>query len=559
MPAEYKIVIFHQLRRELQNVGPREQPLYRSDCKSRRDEIFTHYRERYSVRRNTYYRWHAVEFGARRADAGQSRKMADDPDWAEKVRAIFHVQTQLSDYDGGRWVAAEIALEEAKRQGLAGAHELSVRNYNIWVEKLRLNQAQGVVRFQAEFANQVHQVDITGSAYLKVVEPLGSGDFILTRRPPRERISHVAREEKWRLWVIMLVDDKSRCRIGRYFVGAGESAEAVRDFLHDAWRGVVDPANVLRGLPDFLYTDNGPFAKAETTQTYLSERDGVGVTHKTHQCYRARSGGKVERSNREVKSFELPFLGLKNELRLSQLNEMFLAFHRDAGRRQHPIYKGQTREAIFIADTGERGIRLPSDAANHNAYKRYERTVGADCLFDLNNITYELPVQFRGLRVFVFKNDLGEVAVENQLTHERAAAAVWAGPDAWQHFRSYPETTMDAVSRERDPQKGVWADAKHPYADQTAALTVVPFVATQTQAAKDTPFTVAPDFADRYDALEWVLKELGMGIKPLKERYPELWAELNNLLADGLERAIIATWTAGVRENWGRKAELGGA
>lgn len=539
--------IFAEMHAELSALGKRTR---RGECGvSAREQVFARY-ERLGLRRSVYYQKVRQMQGSTRSDYGRSRKREQ---WEPLIKAVFELQCQMSDFDRGRFMAAEVAIAHAEAAQIVPVNTLSKRNYNLWLKRLGLREARGIVRFQAAHSNQVHQVDVTGSDYLAVVADLGGGEFLLRRRNPRERLKKVPDQERLRLWSVAVKDDFSGLFASQYVVAPGESAVMVREILDQVWRG-IDAAHPLRGLPEILYCDNGPFAKHGSTLPYLSEQTGVGVELKVHMPYRAQATGKVERVHQFQKArFEMQFLASREEWRLSEINEMVISWAIECGQLAHR-YLGMSRADAFLAGL-EGPVRLPSAESTRNAFTTLRRVAGLDGLISVDSVRYLLPNAMRNRRVIVYRNATGELRVEDPLTNEVITPEVWAGPRAYGDFESRPETQMDRTAKERD--RGMWGELRHEQANAAAAKTV-PFVAGLADEEKSTPFTDAPQFRDKFEAKTWLAKSLGIGLYKFKNEHPQLWAELEELLSRTLNREEIARWATRVLEGEHRAAFGGG-
>lgn len=516
---------------------------------SERDRIFRKYAER-GIRPATYWKKVRQMQGSSRSDYGVSRKQKQ---WEPIIRKVFELQCQMSDFEAGRFMAAEVAIAQAEAAGIVENGKLTKRNYNLWLSKLGLKESRGIVRIQAAHSNQVHQVDVTGSAYLLVVQDLGGGEFLLRRRDPRSRLAKVQRSEGWRLWSVAVKDDFSGLFASQYVVAAGESALMVQDVLLRVWRG-LDGALPLRGLPTMLYCDNGPFAKHATTIPFLSEQSGVGVELKVHMPYRAQSTGKVEAVHRHLKSrFEMQFLASRDEFTLSELNAMVVQFAVAGAELKHRYLPLSRGEAYLQHLPG--AVRLPADEAERNAFRTFRRVAGMDGLISVAGVRYFVGNELRNRELLVYQNAVGELRVEDPLTNSVTVPELWAGPRNYGDFESRVETAMDARAKLREA--GDWGDLPHEFGDR-AVPKVVPFVAAEQGDNANTPFTEAAVFADRIDAKKWLSRELGIGLLEFSRDYPQLWEQLCALLENTLNREEIALWAKRVIEGELKSAQAGG-
>ncbi|MDD5088088.1 MAG: hypothetical protein PHI18_04755, partial [bacterium] len=113
--------IYHELSRELAAVRKR---MRRADGTTEIQAIFHRYNAMHGIRPNTFRRWLRAQNGTRRKDAGHLRK-ADA--WRPVIEQVFRIQCEMSDFEGGRWIAAEHAVREAKSRN----QKAEIRNEKI--------------------------------------------------------------------------------------------------------------------------------------------------------------------------------------------------------------------------------------------------------------------------------------------------------------------------------------------------------------------------------------------------------------------------------------------
>ncbi len=550
MRRQTQTAVMEEFARELNSIPLRARGI---SGKSLRQETIDRYRVTYGVTYASLCRNLRISGGSRRSDAGKLRKKEY---WEDKIKAVFLIQCQMSDFEASRFCSPKHAISEAVRQGILAEGELSERNYNFWIQKLNLKAEKGFSRFQATHSNHVHQLDFSGSAYFKVLEPTGDGDFLIAKRPPRERLSKVARDEGYKLQMIGLVDDYSGLTLMQYVVARGENPIWIIPILDQMWRGELDPSYPLKGLPDVLYTDNGSFSGSGATTSYLSEEKGVGVKLETALPYNARAKGKIERRWRHVKTdFEMPTLAGRSDqtFTLSQLNRMLTEWCRLQGQKAHRMFR-TTREQAYV-DGFTEAVRIPQDDSLKTAAKTYECKVDGSGLLRLQNLIYQLPEQYRGQRVFAHKNAFDEVMVEDA-AGQLCKAELYAGPHAFGDFKAKHETTREEVAKQRE--SGQWGDVNHPYAE-IEGQKVIPFLPEQKQESKDGVFTVGPRFKNKADALQFIYKTIGIAIPELRRSYAELGEQMGDLLDRTLDRETIAVWANGARDKiWNKQTAYGG-
>jgi hypothetical protein len=422
----------------------------------------------------------------------------------------------------------------------------------------------------------MHQMDASGSEYLEVVEPLGDDDWVLRSRVPNRRGKN-RQAQPQRVWLAGLVDDFSGVGAWQYYVAPGESASWMRRFLLQVWEG-LHPEIVLRGMPEKLYTDNGPFAKNETTIAFLSERTGLGVEHLKSLPYNKRAHGKIERTWRTLwQTFELGFLAHRGEIRLSELNERFLLdFILDYQGKKHRTGEGTRAEMYLSHLQGE--IRLPAQNAQQSAFRVFDRRIDGNGLFQFGGKTYAVAKEardaFREMRALVYQNAQNQICVENVLTGGIVKAEIWEGAQAIGDFESFPETAAERAGKARDAGKFpevslYWGDrAKKPFViempeggrvyqeirnpksekgdprfreDDSESSNVLRYLGAQREENRS-PMAAAERFASEIEARKFIAVRLGMGLLELRAEAPLLMGEIEELVKETLDKERITAW-----------------
>jgi hypothetical protein len=501
------------------------------------------------------YNYRRKRYGSLRKDCGQPRKSES---LKPLIESIFEIKMELSDLSRGRMISTERAVEMAKRKGILN-QEISVRYVNRLIDQFGLAKAKGVVRFQAEYSNQVHQFDASKEPYLQVVEDLGDGDFLLSRRAPTERYKKVQRVEGWGLWVMGCVDDFSGYAILQYVVARGESAAMAIEFMDKVWKGEIDQRIALKGIPEMIYTDNGSAFTSGMTTAYLSY---LGVTAKQHLPYASRATGKMERRFGHLKKdFSLCFLSGRNEWRLSEINPMLAHWSIEQAQRSHRVLS-MNREAAFIQNL-QKAASLPSQDSLRSAHVFDVRKVQSDCTIRLNNEIYRVPEALRGEKVLIFRNHQGEVSVYHNDSYLQVQAESYEGMRPYGEFESYHDTQAEKTEKKRI--RGEWGEHEHPYEikDKGERIkdkesTIIPFVPIQRELSKATPFSEGEVFSDRIDAMRWIVKRLGIGLKQLADEAPLLKQKLDALLTSTLKREDVEECVQDIERELKRTAFGGG-
>jgi Integrase core domain len=145
------------------------------------------------------------------------------------------------------------------------------------------------VRFQAEQSNDCWHFDLSPSDLKQIKKP----NWV---EPGRGNPT---------LMLYSVVDDRSGVCYQEYHCVYGEDTEAALRFLFNAMSAKADEENPFQGIPQMLYTDNGPIAKSRVFQNVMEYLGIKVVTHMPNgsdgRRVTARAKGKVERPFRTVK------------------------------------------------------------------------------------------------------------------------------------------------------------------------------------------------------------------------------------------------------------------
>jgi len=147
----------------------------------------------------------------------------------------------------------------------------------------RMNRQPPVVRFQATSSNECWHFDLSQSDLKHVKQPLwvepGRGNPLLM--------------------LYSVVDDRSGVCYQEYHCVYGEDVEAALRFLFNAMTVKSKDGFPFQGIPEMIYTDNGPIARSQVFQNVMDCLDIKLVTHmpsgKDGRRVTARAKGKVER------------------------------------------------------------------------------------------------------------------------------------------------------------------------------------------------------------------------------------------------------------------------
>ena len=405
----------------------------------------------------TFYRWRA-RWGRRDYDrkTPTTRGVVREPErleWTQEIMRLKH-----SPVKGVRSLTTADAISLAVQWGRVPVAAAAVPEgtYNRLARQLRFNQeARRGVRWEAPYANYLHQVDASGSEYFYPAR-LDNGEWILKLRP-RPMKNKPTPEGRKKLWYWGLAEDFSGCRIGRMVVAAGESALDGVDFLQFAWGN--DPAHApVRGIPLILYMDNGVLARHHAVQRFAAD---AAVTIRTHEPERAQATGKVETGWKDFwKRFEALFMRTPDwrtrEISLSELQKELQWFIRGTNQRDHRHLPGSKEEA-WLASVRERGGLVDIDpAAFDTVFRDYRRVLDDAGVFDFQGAAYVVK-EIQACPVIVYQKlqaagETPALLVEDRRDGKRYHAQPFVIPAAgdWQ---ATAHTPLENLHKD-DPWKG---------------------------------------------------------------------------------------------------------
>lgn len=244
------------------------------------------------------------------------------------------------------------------------------------------------VRFQASHSNQCWQFDLSPSDLKHVSEPLWYD------------------KEKGRpiLMLFSVVDDRSGVCYQEYRNVYGEDAASALRFLFNAMSKKTDPDFPFQGIPECIYTDNGPIARSRVFRNVMAY---LGVTVRTHMPdsrdphrKTARSKGKVERAFRTVKECHEVLYHLReprNELEANQRLLDYLKTYND-----HPHRSGHcSRMEDWQSNLDDAGARAMCNWERYCVFAREpeKKKAGIDARISVDGTTYELSPELAGEQV----------------------------------------------------------------------------------------------------------------------------------------------------------------
>ncbi len=291
-----------------------------------------------------------------RCDSGKSRRLDDDA-----IAAIYRIREEFSKIN-----AKEIHLKLIS-DGVIRQMDVSLSTVQRYVKKHNLKGAacpglKDRKAFEEEFSCGMYQGD---TLY---------GPFITENGIRR------------RTYLIMLLDDKSRMIVsGRFFYN--DNANNFQKVLKDSIS--------TYGIPQKAYVDNGGPYKNEQLSLICGSL-GIVLIHTPVRD--GASKGKVERNFRTLRSRFLNVLDTSDIISLEMLNVKLFEYIRKHNTTVHSA-TGETPADRYLRDIAH--VKMPEslDWLNSCFMNRVKRRVKNDATIVIDNVMYDVPMQFIRCRV----------------------------------------------------------------------------------------------------------------------------------------------------------------
>ena len=312
-------------------------------------------------------------------------------------------------------------------------------------------------RLHADYPMQAVQIDGSSSEHLVVQRVLEDGDALLSlHRRPYSASGYKNKPlgpDRQRVLVYALWDMCTGVTISRYCVARGERSIDALEFLCWALAEHDDPRIPIHGVPDDLWSDQGPLFKSGPAADLL---DRLDINLVSGAPYAKERMGGVERSHRTRWSrFErVLFLRGEDTIRLSELNARLAEFEieHNASRPSRTPVAGRTasRTAAWIALTNGRPAdnplrKLPPDPIETLAQEA-RRKVDSNGIVRWDGVEYEVP-RLHSCWVVARRaiDGGGNLVVEDERTGERHVAVRYQAR-SYGEIRGVPKTPLERLS-----------------------------------------------------------------------------------------------------------------
>jgi hypothetical protein len=251
---------------------------------------------------------------------------------------------------------------------------------------------QPVVHFQASYANECWQFDVSPSDLKALPEP---PPWIDARR------GHPV------LMLYSVVDDRSGVAYQEYRVVYGEDVPAALRFLFRAMAPKTIEGFPFQGRPHVLYLDHGPIAKSQLFHRVMRYLDIEVRCHmprgKGGRRVTGRAKGKVERPFRTVKEVHETLYHFHTPQHEEEANTWLVNFLLRYNEQPHRA-ELHSRIEDWLANLSPTGIRQMCSWERFCTFAREpeRRTVGPDAQVSVHGTRYQVEEELVGQEVILW-------------------------------------------------------------------------------------------------------------------------------------------------------------
>lgn len=370
----------------------------------------------------------------------------------ERARLIAQLKCAPPDHRG-RITTAQ-AVKNALKNGILEPEyaDVPIGTWDRVIrETINLSERRKVVRYQADYPNQLHHVDGSTSSCFYVHRQLPDGDYVYRLHKGLKDYKNKPVPIRLRPWLYGMTDDHSGVHCFRYVAALGENSVDNVEFLDWAWRNRTDKE--FFGLPEKIKGDHGPMMSEEAAKAWLGL---CCVDIDPSEALNKEAHGKIERPWRTLwQSFELPFFmeseWKKFEITESELNRRALLYQQEYNAKPHRWERKYSRLQVWERINLRGGaVALPDNALAAFA-KRVERTVTQEGIIWLDNVPYEVK-GLHDAKVWVFQGIFDDrMSVVDQKTGLKYEIEGEYRPNSLGEFKAPKETEGQKLRKEALP------------------------------------------------------------------------------------------------------------
>jgi hypothetical protein len=348
-----------------------------------RDNIMRRYADMFGVSTDTIYRKMRDEFGPVKK---LKREQVIPQHIIDEIGKLKLQSMQMG--QAGRELCTEECIQILIDSGVSEAEGLRVSTVNRRLRESGFRAKERVVRVEAAYSNQMHQLDFSRSEYFQVKTfDAASEDYVL--KVSGHVLDYKENEHQLRTWLCGITDSYSRLNISRAFIAGGESVLAGVEFVNWVY-GRDEDENPIRFLPGILKLDNGSLGKSGA---FLELLENLKITRELVRPWKKRGIQKQESQWKALwRRFELPLamrLGSGATINLADYNYELSQFAIRWAMKDHPI-KHESKIHVYksglqLHEQREITIDMSSILA-----KQYKRRVDNAGLVTVNNQKYDV-------------------------------------------------------------------------------------------------------------------------------------------------------------------------
>lgn len=451
-----------------------------------------------------------------------------------------------------RELSTELCLNHIESMGYKVEGSLSTINRRLAESGFRMRKS--IVRVEAEYSNQMHQLDFSRSKYFQLWRfDKKSGDFILK---VAKQLTYKENDNKLSSWLVGITDAYSRISLARMYAASGESAAIGIDFLNYIYNRPLDE-HPLRYLPDILKTDNGAFIKNQDVKQMLASLE---IKSELTKPYEKHGIQKQESAWRRLwQRFELDLamkVGSGKTILLNEYNELIEIHYLNDLKADHPVKAG-SRVHVYMSSLAAHPVRTIDVDLSDVAFRVITRTVGDDLLISVNTEKYKCPLFAIGKQIRVYKNRSGELVGElidefrKPFVLKPTEGFVTVGNFEHRENQSYVgkmEEEIAAKKRAVENKKRKIEESNN----EAAGTDIKYFPPREEKFEPETKFTKAVndevvEFATEYEAKKYIVGKLIKGEDYAK--YADVFDELlsKTLKREFIDRMLGAIYQSNVR------------
>ena len=411
-----------------------------------RKRFIQEYAHLYGVSVNTVYRCLREKRNIkalRRSDAGFPRRLSKD-EMEKYCRIIAALKLRTSNKKGHVLSTAEaIKLLEFGVETPDGIVKIpkgfitkSSANYylKLWGYTLAALSIEPVaVRFQAKHSNECWHFDLSPSDLKKLPK---WPDWV-TQRPGRPL-----------LMLYSVVDDRSGTAYNEYHVVYGEDVEAALRFLFNAMSPKSINGFPFQGIPQMIYTDNGPIAKSGLFRRVMKY---LGVDIRCHMPRNkdgrrttARAKAKVERPFRTVKEMHETLYQFNQPRNIAEANKWLLNYILLYNEKEHRS-EPHARIEDWRLNIPPKGIQKMCSWERFCTFARdpERRKVGPDACVTINGTAYKVANELADHEVILWWGMFDQELYVELGNQKFGPYRPMGGPIPLHRFRSHKKTAAE--------------------------------------------------------------------------------------------------------------------